>query len=323
MALAARGERRGQLAEGPAEDGAGDALVKADTQELLTAYRAVLDLVGGHRFFVPGARRRLSRVKPTFGVQSYVVEHVRANVDRFSKGYCLRLAMNEDDGDDQRDREALANFSSSLPDRRPRLWILLPYLIALVITQVAVSAIGHQKTVDVLHDLIGLANLSPDNISTSADHLIRQDDHRKVLGVMIIGSAALWLAFRPLMWGFQVKRVLLNESHAAGRRERKTELAGIARQLDVRGHEEKLCLCMRMRPPLDSPLDLWIKATIMIPWIIVGAVAFGLAFGGHGSQGGDLAAAAIVLVCALLRLAWLAHCARERARFREAATPPG
>jgi hypothetical protein len=116
-------------------------VAQADTHELLVAYRAVLDRMYGHGILTAGVGGRLSRLRPTIGVESHLIEHVQASIDRFSRAYRLR-------------------------------------------------------------------------------------------------QHPLWVAFRPLMWGFHIKRVLLNEPHAAGKREAGTELSEVARKLDVRGREE-------------------------------------------------------------------------------------
>ena len=132
----------------------GGRVPRADTRELLMAYFCVLDVVqddGSTGLRPPG---RLSRVKPTVGLQSHVTEHVRTNVDRFSRRYRARLALGQDDGNDEDDRTALEDFAASLPPHRARVWILLPYLAALAITQLVVSVIGHTATISVLHDLL-------------------------------------------------------------------------------------------------------------------------------------------------------------------------
>ena len=89
----------------------GGRVPRADTRELLMAYFCVLDVVqddGSTGLRPPG---RLSRVKPTVGLQSHVTEHVRTNVDRFSRRYRARLALGQDDGNDEDDRTALEDFA--------------------------------------------------------------------------------------------------------------------------------------------------------------------------------------------------------------------
>jgi hypothetical protein len=290
---------------------------QADTHDLLTAYCCVLDLVHDHDGTALRPPGLLGRIKLTIGLESYVIEHVRTNVDGFLRRYRARLAMGQDDGNDPKDRDTLNDFAASLPPPRSRLWVLLPYLAALAVTQVAISVIGHRASISVMHDLVGLASLNPQGISTSADHLIRQDQHVKVFGVMLIGSAALWLSFRPLMWGFRVKRILLNDPRALRRREKNCELANTGRRLDIRRREEDLCARLGMPAPADSRLDLWIKSTILVTPLIVGVAAVAAAIGDHRSRLTDAILAGLFLVLVALRLAWLARCARERSRYRD------
>jgi hypothetical protein len=286
---------------------------QADTHDLLVAYFSVLDLVAGPVRAHAVARRLLGPLKPTVGIETYLVEHMRANLERFDRRYRLRLALGQDTDDDERDCDALADFLASLSPRRTRLWILLPYLAGLVVTQIFISAVARTSDITDLHELAGVLSLNPQVISTSVDNLVRYDNHKHVLGVLLAGSISLWLAFRPFMWGFHVKRVLLNEPHSMGRRKRRTKQAEIARELDVRGREERLCLRLGMLPPLDSPLDLVIQATIMVAWIIVGAT---LAIESY-SQTESLCVGTGLVALAVIRLAWLARRARQRASFRE------
>jgi hypothetical protein len=124
--------------EGPSQRRA----ARVEMVDLLGAYSSVLDLVAGHAVFDPREGRRFARMKPAIGVESYVIRHVRANADRFIRRYRLRQALCQDDEYDERDREALDNFSASLGPVNSRFWLLLPYLISLAVVQILISAGG-------------------------------------------------------------------------------------------------------------------------------------------------------------------------------------
>jgi hypothetical protein len=290
--------------------------------DLLGAYSSVLDLVAGHAVFDPREGRRFARMKPAIGVESYVIRHVRANADRFIRRYRLRQALCQDDEYDERDREALDNFSASLGPVNSRFWLLLPYLISLAVVQILISAGGKPGPSLALHDLIGLLSLNLQQVSTSADHLIRDDRHLAIVQVMAIGGLALWLAFRPFLWGFSAKRLLLNGPGAVTRRHSSDDVAAIARELDVRGREERLSLSLGMPPPLDSRMDIWVKATSLVPWMILGLAGIADTIEIRRERGGDAAVALIVLAAVALRLGVLRRQSRERSRFREARRAP-
>lgn len=290
---------------------------QADTHRVLTAYCCVLDLVHDHGAEAPRSPGRLGHLKPAMGLESYVIEHVRTNADRFSRRFRMRLALAQNDSNDAEDRAALDDFMASLPPQRSRLWVLLPYLAALALTQVVISIIGHPASIAVMHNLVGLVSLNPQQIGTSADSLIRHDDHLKVFGVMLVGSAALWLSFRPLMWGFRVKRMLLNEPRALRRRKSKSKLTEDALRLNVRAREEELCSRLGMPAPFDSRLDLWVKATILVTPLTVGIAAVIAGIASRQDRRADAIIAAVFVVPVALRLAWLGRCARERGRYHD------
>jgi hypothetical protein len=291
---------------------------RADTEELLRKYREALDLVCDHGLVAPMTWRPLSQIQPTLGLQGYVVEHVRANVDRFRRRYQLRLALGENDGNDEDDLAALSAFSESLPPARSRVWVLLPYLVALAITQVFFSLLGQKAHLNALHDLVGLVDLKPQDISTAGDHLIRSDQHLKVLGVVTFGAAALWVVFRPLMWGFRVKRLILNEPRAIRGREQNFELAKQAKDRDVRGAEERLCTRLGMSAPYSSRLDLWISATILVPWLVIGVGSAATSANQPDSGAVVLTLLIIFVVPVSWRVFRLVRCWVDRLHFHDA-----
>lgn len=100
--------------------------LRADTHDLLCAYRAALDLAAD-----PPASRA-SRValltpvvnlgRPTWGLQRFLVEHIRQRLDALTRRYSLRLALGQDDGDDAQDREASSGSRRRSRLRRPGSW---------------------------------------------------------------------------------------------------------------------------------------------------------------------------------------------------------
>ena len=239
-----------------------------------------------------------------------MVEHVRRRVDALDRRYCLRLAMGEDDGNDQHDREALARFAAWLPPPRPRLWALLPVLLGLGLSQVLVAVFGNVPGEgETFSQVAKVVDLNPGHFNDAVDALIHSS-FEVVLDLVVVVALSIYVVFRPFLTGFRVHRVIMNLPRVIRRRTGRWPLGRRATEIDVHARETALFETLAMSSPPEPAFDLWVKGTIVVAWAAGGlfllldtpdrAVALGLA---------------ILLLC-LLRLGWLVLVARRRTLTR-------
>src|SRR5687768_9062319 len=99
---------------------------RAEVLPLLRSYRSALARAGD----LPPSRTAkprwwrgvLTPLRPRWGLNRFLVDHMRARTDQLNRRYCLRLSLGEEDGNDAQDREALEKFASSLPPPRGAVW---------------------------------------------------------------------------------------------------------------------------------------------------------------------------------------------------------
>lgn len=297
----------------PVAPGASPALERLDVRHVLRGYRDALALAASWRAVENSQSNRLRRILrwlrlPRLEVERYLVDHMRATTAALARGYARRHALGEDDAQDAADRMALTRFVDSLPAPRPRVWLVMPLLLALVLTQAAVTAIGDSDLTAVLHDLVGLVDIKPADIAGSVDGLL----HTNALAfaaVVCLGGVSLWLVFGPWMRGFRVKRIILNAPGAIGRRRARTPLGRAAVGLDVRGRELALCRALNLPPPSESSLDLWVPAAALgAAMIIAGFIMYAAMFGdtAHGAVLGVGRGLAALVALRAAHLIWRA-----------------
>lgn len=315
MAAAAPRADAGQPAAG---EPAARPVVRADVLELLRRYRGALELAADpppSRSLRPAwLQRAACRLRPAWGLERMVIEHLRARVAQLDRRFALRLALGENDPDDDVDRAALASFAAALPPPRSRLWLILPLLAVIALSQALLALLlrseeGVERTAEgrllpqeVAAQLTELADLNPARFTDIVTTLLQSNPKVTALAIGVV-TLAVYLVARPRLPAYRLKRQILGLPAALDGRAGRTPLGERARRLGVHDEERAMFAALAMPPPGEPQLDLRVKAVMAaillgLAWLMFlppsepGLGAFFLAAGGG-------------------RLAWLG---RERAR---------
>jgi len=303
-------------------------VVQADVDDLLRCYREALELAADpppsrHTRFAP-LTRMLCRTRPTWGLQRMVVEHIRGRIALIDRRYCLRLALGEQDPNDAADREALARFQSSLPPPRSRLWVALPLLAVVAVSQVLLALLLRSRedvaTTDdgqllpqkVIDDLVAVVDLNPTHFSETLNTLLHGSPKVTALAIGIL-TLSVYIVWRPLLPAFRLKRIIFGMPGAIGRRVARSELGTRARRLALHDEEVALFAALGMRPPSDTAMDLWVKAALVAILAALAALMF--------TPPADAVSGIFFLVLAVLRFAWLVRAWRGRTLRGDLVTP--
>lgn len=301
--------------------------MRADVDDLLRCYRDALELAADpppsrHTRFMP-LTRLLCQTRPTWGLQRMVVEHIRGRIALIDRRYCLRLALGEDDPNDAEDREALTRFGSSLPPPSSRLWIALPLLAVIAVSQVllalllrnrkdASTAEGQLLPQKVIDDLVAALDLNPTHFSQTLNRLLHESPKVTALAFGIL-TLSVYIVWRPLIPAFRLKRIILGMPGAISKRVARSELGTRARRLALHDEEVALFAALGMPPPSDTALDLWAKGTLVAILAALAALMF-------TPPDPDVGTAIFFLVLAVLRFAWLTREWRRRTPHGELVT---
>jgi hypothetical protein len=299
-------------------------VVRADVDELLCCYRAALELAAEppasrHTRFRP-LTRMLCRARPTWGLQRMVVEHIRGRIALVDRRYCLRLALGEQDPNDEQDRAALALFAGSLPPPRSRLWIAAPVLALIAVSQLLLALLMRGKDNDgtllpgkIINQLATItSDLDPGHFSETLNTLMHTDAKVTALAVGLLTLSA-YLVWRPLLPAFAVKRMIFAMPGSCPGRAARSELAQRAEQIGVHRAEVALFTALGMPPPSDRAMDLWVKGALVAILVALAALAFlppALPLIGT-----------LLLALAIWRLAWIVRRWRGRTLRRDLVTP--
>jgi len=292
---------------------------QADVFELLRAYREALEIAAE----LPPSRltplRPLTRVvnwlRPSWGVQRFITEHIRHTLQALTRRYYLRLALRQDDGNDAEALEAANRFTASLPDAPSKLRALLPLFAILAVSQVLVTLFGDvgSKTpgeAETFNHLSVITDLNPAHLNDAVGVLLHSS-LAVVLDLFAILALSVYIVFRPLVSGFQLKRMILNMPGAIDRGRSASPLGQRAKQVQVREREKALFHALGESPPQESSFDLWVKASLAA--FVLAVTAFILI-----AEPVDDAPGFVILIAVFLRLGWLAL---ERYRRQRAGEP--
>jgi hypothetical protein len=277
------------------------AVAQADVAPLLRTYRSALALAAD----LPPSRTAKPRwwrafltfVRPRWGLNRFMVDHMRARTDQLTRRYCLRLSLGEDDGNDAKDREALEKFANSLPPPRGAVWTALPLLAIVGVSQVLVALVGDiQGERETFDKVAGIVDLNPGHLREAVTALMHASTD-VVLDLIGIVALSAYVVLRPFVFGFRLKRMLLSQPGALDGRHKASPLGQAATTLDVHGQETRLFAALGMAPPAESTFDLKVKA-IMASFLLAGGIAW---TGFHP----DIFVGPVVLALALARFAWL------------------
>jgi hypothetical protein len=250
---------------------------QADVAPLLRSYRSALALAAD----LPPSRTAkprwwrdfLTLVRPRWGLNRFLVDHMRARTDQLNRRYCLRLSLGEDDGNDARDREALEKFASSLPPPRGAIWTALPLLAIVGVAQVLVALVGDiQGERETFDQIAGLVDLNPGHVREAVTALLHASTS-VVLDLIGIITLSAYVVLRPFVFGFRLKRMLLSQPGALDGRHQASPLGQAATALDIHGQESRLFEALGMAPPSESAFDLKVKA-VMAVFLLAAGIAW-------------------------------------------------
>ena len=309
-------------------DAAGAALrrpiVRADVDELLCRYRAALELAADpppsrHTRFA-ALTRMLCRARPTWGLQRMAVEHIRGRIALLDRRYCLRLALGEQDPNDEQDRAALDLFGKSLPPARSKLWVVAPVLALITVSQLLLALLmrgrsseGSLLPAKIINQLSTItADVSPGNFTDTLDTLMHTSPKVTALAFGLLTLSA-YLVWRPLLPAFAVKRMIFAMPGSIDGKVARSELGRCALELDVHGAEVELFAALGMRPPSDKAMDLWVKGAIVAILVALAVLAL--------LPPALEIMATLLLMLAALRMWWIVRRWRERTLRRDLVTP--
>jgi hypothetical protein len=303
-------------------------VIRADVHNLLSCYREALELAAdpppSRRTPFAPLTRLLCRVRPRWGLQRMVVEHIRGRIALIDQRYCLRLALGEHDPNDPEDRAALALFTASLPPPRAKFWLALPVLAAVAVSQVLLALLlrgreGVPKTAEgtllpqkVIQDLTAAFDLNPAHFAESLNTLLHGSPKVTALVAGIL-TLAVYIVWRPLVPAFRLKRIIFGMPGAIDTRVARSVLGARARRLGVHDEEVALFAALGMRAPSDAALDLWVKGALVAILAALAALMF--------VPPADAVTGAVLLAIAILRLTWLGRSWHGRTLRGDLVTP--
>jgi hypothetical protein len=281
-------------------------VVRADVDRLFRAYNGVLALVLDPPASVkipprlPGDRlinRTLMKLRPSFARSTFLVRHIRRNVQVIERAYCRRLATGQHDDNDEQELELVRRFEQSLPPA-PARWVAPSLTIAgVLLAQALLSAWDSAWSGRYKSDVLEIASFEPRPLYDAASAIVHADG-LQLTGILLSLSLAVYVVLRAPVSGFHFARMLLNEPRALAWRNRGSALAHCARDLDVAGEEFRLFTNLRQPRRRDPPLDLLVKAAI------AGSLWFGFVYALTRHNTDALGIAAVSPFA--LRLLWLA-----------------
>lgn len=216
--------------------------MQADVIDLLRCYREAIELAddppASRNARFDAVTRVLTWLRPTWGLHRLAVEHVRMRTALVDRHFARRLALGENDSNDEEDRKALSLFTESLPPPRSRLWVALPLLGVAAMSQVLLALLQLGK-LDLgapfqapVKDLAGAAELTSGQLLKTIDTLLYTSPRITLLAAIVLTLSA-YIVWRPLLPSFRLKRIILGMPAAIGRRTERSELGARAQGLGV------------------------------------------------------------------------------------------
>jgi hypothetical protein len=303
--------------------------------ELLGAYQAVLDTVGDLPL-VPmvlwrhEGRNGLGRLhylpRPRWLLRYFVVRHVDRTLASLSRRYSARAALGSAVDSEQRDREAVREFQQSLPPTRPKTYLTVLIVATIVLGWPIVDKIAHyarnlteldEKHIRHLGEIFEKirAVLTP-NLTSVNDALsaLVNGGLEEIILVTLALALSLYVVLRPFVPAFRLKRMLLNLApEPQGRHRSAAARWSVPQATGVYERERALFEEFGGRAPREFPFDLVVPALIMLAPLSWGGLFIGFGFIEPVEyRAPDVGVGALVLILALLRLAWLYQTWRRR-----------
>jgi hypothetical protein len=256
-----------------------------DAADLLHAYAAVLAIVRDPPASLPlrggGLLERVHvRLRPRIGAQMWTVRHVRRHLDALDRGYARRLALGLSEEYDEEDRAAVQDFRESLTPPAPRLFGLGLFVAGVLLTQLLLIDLPERlnagqdtgRLQKALEDLSGSAAPSVGSVN----ELMSAIAESKVTGAALLLICACWSAYlllRPLASGYRLSALILGQRDGyPGLGRERAPLVARAAALATRDEEGRLLIELGQTRPRDLPIDLAVKALLVVPLLAIALV---------------------------------------------------
>lgn len=294
---------------------------RTDIQDLLKGYLASLALARRPppSLSLPrGRAARLARalhlrLRPDWGTERWAVRRVRRRVEALERGLVVRLALGEQQRDDERDRQAVQLFKESLPPPMSQLVPLGALIAIIVLAQGALSAAPEVADTGRLRGALETVGPVPDVATTSGlvGALLDADATALVLFITAVSWSA-YVVLRPWVTGYRLAGLALGRPDGLGMPRRRAELSQAASRLGVRRMESHVLGGLGSRRPDEFPFDLATKALLVLPLLALALVALGQRWVHGADPGGSLGVTVAFLGIAGARLLWIGRASRKR-----------
>jgi hypothetical protein len=293
---------------------------RTDIQDLLKGYFASLALARRPPPSLSLPRGRAARIaralhlrlRPAWGTERWAVRRVRRRVEALERGLVARLALGEQQRDDERDREAVQLFKESLPPPMSQLVPLGALIAIIVLAQGALSATEVADT-GRLRGALETVGPVPDVATASGlvGALLDADATALVLFITAISWSA-YMVLRAWVTGYRLAGLALGCPDGLGLPRRRAELSVAASRLRIRGMEAHVLGGVGSRRPDEFPFDLAAKALLVVPLFALALIALGQQWVHGADPGGSAAVTVVFLGLAGARLLWIGRASRER-----------
>jgi hypothetical protein len=290
---------------------------RVDIDRLLCAYHAVLGLaldppvsvkaVGGDRRVSQLTTHALMKVRPTFAHSTFLVRHIRGNLQVIGRAYSRRLATGQLDENGRQELVRIQRFEDSLPPAPPRFVALSLLILTVLLAQTVLSLMTSWVELNPFGaQLTRLASADASSAYDLAGALLHAGGGQLWVFVMSL-SLAGYVVLRGPISGFRMARMLLNAPRALTRRNRSSPLAVRAQHWDVYNQEQALFASLRNGQPRAPAIDLLVKALFVAGFWFYGVYVL--------RTGGADVPSLIVLGLAALRFLWLLTAAMRRKQW--------
>ena len=247
------------------------------------------------------------------------MRQVQRRLDAVDRALSGRIAVGDQDEDDEREHEALGRFRASLPPP-PSRWLTLGGVVAIIVLAQALlawfwthwlSAISEDRQRDDIRRAFEDLDAGPD-VKSIGDltRALAAGSYEELAIVLVTLALIAYLCMRPFASGYWLSRVLLGRPEKLRRRQRGSPLTELAVRIDIAGLEEHVARAARADLKRDAPVDLLAKA---LPCFV--GVFFALGYARYVSatqDDADWEVFAVVGALSGLRLAWLILRMRQR-----------
>jgi hypothetical protein len=330
----------------------------SQVRELLTVYQAALDTVGDLPLVPMVLRKHQGWLhylpRPKWLVRYFVVRHVARSLVGLSRRFSARAALGQAVDGEGQEREAVREFQQSLPPGRQKVYVVLLIAAIVVISrpmiwlavrllQFSPKSRQHvsQQLLEAIHAAESAVTANVTSVDQALNDVVTGGPLLLGVGTLCVAAAA-YVALRPFVPAFRLKRMLFNLApEPEGRHRSAVARWSVSQATGLYELEHRVFAQLAARPPTEFPLDLTVSAlAIALPLVIcidlfrqmgLDLVYFSEARAAEDfmystyflrEACGNFLAAASVLILILARLGWLCRTWRRRQLGRSAPYMP-